>query len=389
MTAKMRILWALSCALCLAVGGGAFSLSVDRQGFVSSLVSSSGSLLLSSRRKDAVMSGSASADEDTVGNTEVVVYHPLSISVDGVTVQVACWHPGDKVGQVSGRTSPALYDYNIALSKIGKSLAGWNLPKFIDRSFELEPTRRGVIANKDQQLPSRCPVVLLAHGFLGSRFDLSNIGEELAAEGFLVLSPEFPESLSASYDPNASISGVPIDRSAINDQLLESVCGPLSPTSLGIVGHSLGCGTVDRTGDESWTRVSIAGGSPSVRGPKSCFIGSVNDGAVSVARAIEPLNQYSFAQLDEATVRSKSWQKLSPRTSFIFRDLNNGPNHISFLAEPCNDAMISFLSPLLPVAQLLGIPVLDFDRYQVSRDSAATGEVVIPLVVDYLKQNML
>lgn len=376
-------------ALCLAVGGGAFSLSVDRQGFVSSLVSSSGSLLLSSHRKDAVVSGSASTNEDAVATT-AVVYQPLSISVDGVTVQVACWHPSDKVGQVSSRAAPPLYEYNIALSKIGKSLANWSLPTFIDRSFALEPTRRGVIPSQDQQqLPSHCPVVLLAHGFLGSRFDLSHIGEELAAEGFLVLSPEFPESLSASYDPNASKSGVPIDRSSINDQLLESVCGPLSPTSYGIVGHSLGCGTVDRTGDEKWTRVSIAGGSPSVRGPRSCFIGSVNDGAVSVARAIEPLNQYNFAQLDETTVRSRSWQKLPPRTSFIFRDVSNGPNHISFLAEPCNDAMISFLSPLLPVAQLLGIPVLDFDRYQVSRDSAATGKVVIPLVVDYLKQYMI
>ena len=377
----MRTPW----ALCLAVGGGAFSLSVDRQGFVSSLVSSSGSLLLSSRQDTPVASSSVSTNDDTTA----VVYHALSLSVDGVTVQVACWHPSGEARQASSRTAPPRYEYNIALSKIGKSLANWNLPKFIDRSFELEPTRRGVVPSVDQQLPSRCPVVLLAHGYLGSRFDLSHIGEELAAQGFLVLSPEFPESLSASYDPNASKSGVPIDRSTINDQLLESVCGPLSPTSYGIVGHSLGCGTVDRTGDESWARVSIAGFSPSVRGPKSCFIGSVNDGAVSVTRAIEPLKQYNFVQLDETTVRSKSWDKLPPRTSFIFRDVNNGPNHISFLAEPCNDAMISFLSPLLPVAQLLGIPVLDFDRYQVSRDSEATGKVVIPLVVDYLKQNMI
>ena len=50
--------------------------------------------------------------------------------------------------------------------------------------------------------------------------------------------------------------------------------------------------------------------------------------------------------------------------------------------------MIQLLSPLLPVAQSLGIPVLDFDKYQKSRDSRQTAEVVIPLVTSYLKQTM-
>ena len=35
-----------------------------------------------------------------------------------------------------------------------------------------------------------------------------------------------------------------------------------------------------------------------------------------------------------------------------------------------------------------GIPVLDFDRYQASRDSIATAAVVRPLVTRYLKQHM-
>jgi hypothetical protein len=41
------------------------------------------------------------------------------------------------------------------------------------------------------------------------------------------------------------------------------------------------------------------------------------------------------------------------------------------------------------LAQALKIPVLDFDRYQLSRDSVPTAEAVHPLVVAYLKQQML
>ena len=80
-------------------------------------------------------------------------------------------------------------------------------------------------------------------------------------------------------------------------------------------------------------------------------------------------------------------EQLPNRAALIF-DRADAPNHISFLAEGVNDAMVDFLSPLLPVAQALSIPVLDFDRYQASRDSIATAEVVRPLVTRYLKQHM-
>ena len=55
------------------------------------------------------------------------------------------------------------------------------------------------------------------------------------------------------------------------------------------------------------------------------------------------------------------------------------PNHISFLSEQTNDALVNFLSPLLPVARAIEVPVLDFDKYQVScpqerrRRSSSTG----------------
>ena len=86
-------------------------------------------------------------------------------------------------------------------------------------------------------------------------------------------------------------------------------------------------------------------------------------------------------------VRSQSWDKKLPSRAFlIFNNPTNALKHISFLTEGTNDAMVQFLSPLLPLARALGIPVLDFDKYQISRDSKSTGDVVIPLVVDYLKQ---
>jgi len=134
--------------------------------------------------------------------------------------------------------------------------------------------------------------------------------------------------------------------------------------------------------------VCLAGGYPSLKGSNSLFIGSVNDGAVSVSRAVDALRENNFASLNEETIRSQSWDKLPSRASLIFNNPSNAPNHISFLAEGTNDAMVKFLSPLLPLSRWLGIPVLDFDKYQISRDSKATGEVVIPLVVDYLKEMM-
>lgn len=339
-------------------------------------------------------------------STKTILYQPLSVSVDGIQVPVASWHPLDGASPgAGGGGTVASYEHRISVSKIGRLLAGWKLPSFIDRNFSLGPSwGAGSVSvvqasggsSSGQQLQqssssAAAPVVLLAHGYLGSRFDLSHLAEALASEGFRVYACEYPESLAASYDPAESSSGVPIDRTAITEALLQALTEEwnLRPRAYGIVGHSLGCGTVDRTGDASWTRVCLAGGYPSVRGSNCLFVASVNDGAVSVGRALGALREYDFAALDEGSVRSKSWEKLPSRAALIFGDPSNAPNHISFLSEGTNDAMVEFLSPLLPVARALSIPVLDFDKYQTSRDSVATGKVVIPLVVDYLKQKML
>ena len=49
--------------------------------------------------------------------------------------------------------------------------------------------------------------------------------------------------------------------------------------------------------------------------------------------------------------------------------------------------MISFLAPLLPIAQAFEIPVLDFDKYVTSRDSIQTAQVLKPLISSFLSGN--
>ena len=63
------------------------------------------------------------------------------------------------------------------------------------------------------------------------------------------------------------------------------------------------------------------------------------------------------------------------------------PNHISFLSEGTNDEMVKFLSPFLPLARLLGIPLLDFDAYQLSGDAAPTARAVTPAVLSFFRAN--
>ena len=126
---------------------------------------------------------------------------------------------------------------------------------------------------------------------------------------------------------------------------------------------------------------------PSQRNSPALFISSVNDGAVSLGRIQGALGP-DYVMLNERDSHDEaSLSKLPSKSALIF-DKPDAPNHISFLAEGTNDAMMQLLSPLLPLAQSLGIPVLDFDKYQQSRDSKQTARVVIPLVTSYLKQTM-
>ena len=67
--------------------------------------------------------------------------------------------------------------------------------------------------------------------------------------------------------------------------------------------------------------------------------------------------------------------------AFVFAGDNSPaplPNHISFLWSEVDDAMVSLLSPLLPVAKALGLFLLDFDVYRENRDAEQTAALLVP-----------
>lgn len=220
------------------------------------------------------------------------------------------------------------------------------------------------------------------------------------------MAPEYPESLEASYP---RLEG--LDRKVVNERLLKWINDNISePTSFASIGHSMGAGSALDIGDDSWSRVlmgigrapDLPGRPPDVTakfpmrqvGGRLLFISSVNDGAVKWGGGIRVPDDYTLLQESQLVVNSEdaaSSSSNSGRLSMIIPDRaalvfdrSNAPNHISFLSENVNEAMISFLAPLLPVAQAFDIPVLDFDKYVISRDSVQTAAVLKPLIAEFL-----
>jgi hypothetical protein len=338
----------------------------------------------------------------------VVGYKSLALPLKeyNVRIPIAGWFPIDEsqsTGTVSqaafGRqSSKPIYNHQISVRRIGQLLAGWDfIPGFVSKSYDMSPSAtkykcidcsddrndvRSLLTKPDQK------IVILAHGYLGSRFDLSHLAETLAGHGYTCIAAEYPESLAASYERQPGL-----DRSVINTALIRALgVGDDTQCRFGVVGHSLGCGTVQQIGDDSWARVSIAGfprnrdGTPLRNG---LFVTSMGDGAVSLAKFGGPrfVAECGYELLSAPDINNdfSTWRGTLPQRAALVLE---NPNHISFLAENVNDAMIDFLSPLLPIAQAMEIPVLDFDKYQYSRDSKPTAEIVHPLILRYLEQEM-
>ena len=398
---------------------------MPRKPFLARTLGLVSSLLIASNTKGAAGLTVPSSSAETVSLSVAtaspppiaqVAYKPFSLYMEdvGVRVPVAAWFPVQPTGlgaspsTTAATESPASfsvayqettdlfakYSHRISIQRICLLLTGLDVvPKFVARDFELSPSLGGTVVSGDNlSLPQQGPVVLLAHGYLGSRFDLSHLAEELAAEGFTCIAPEYPESLAASFQP---LEG--LDRARINNKLLEALQAnwgiqPSPARRFGIIGHSLGCGTAMQTGDETWARVCIAGFPRTERPGNVLFVSSMNDGAVSLARfGGKSSIPRDFVILDEKDVLEAvaTRSRKLPGRSFLVLDRPDAPNHISFLSEGVNNAMIDLLSPLLPVARALDLPVLDFDRYQQSRDSVATARVVHPIIIEYLKQQMM
>ena len=180
---------------------------------------------------------------------QIVAYRSFKVPIQGygVEVPVAVWYPNattEKGAYLSVAAGSVKYTHSISVRRIGQLLCGWNLPSFLQKSYDLSPYLENYVVEDNEGISMLssvdAPVIILAHGYLGSRFDMCHLAECLAQEGFVCISPEYPESLAASYERKDGL-----ERSVITPRVMEDVIEKLGITSTrrGIVGHSLGCGT--------------------------------------------------------------------------------------------------------------------------------------------------
>ena len=102
--------------------------------------------------------------------------------------------------------------------------------------------------------PGPFPLIILAHGLVGSADKLTRLGTAWATAGYVVALPTFP--LTSDADPDViahedDVANQPADVSFIIDQLTALVADDSSPmygridlSRIGIAGHSLGATTV-------------------------------------------------------------------------------------------------------------------------------------------------
>ena len=58
------------------------------------------------------------------------------------------------------------------------------------------------------------------------------------------------------------------------------------------------------------------------------------------------------------------------------------------MSSSTNDAMVEFLSPLLPLAKTLKVPLLDFDKYAEVRDSDACQNEIVSIICDFFEAGL-
>ena len=310
-----------------------------------------------------------------------VGYYETALALDcGVRVPAAVWLPGELAAAETSK--PANYDYRISVGKLFRTFLGFPLPNSVAWSFRLAASE-GVYAAAPPPASAALastPAVVLAHGFLGSRFDLSLYGEALTAKGAVVVSPDFDQSLTGSYvsDPDGGSDRDAIVAAAVAHARRDLGAGG----KLGALGHSMGAGTSMRLSGAA-ARVAIAGFVAPVGDAPFLAIASSGDGPVPLSRVRPTVDGVGGVEPVDAAVSAPY-----PKRAALFLTGDDAPTHVSYLSPPVNDAMQAFLGPLLPVARALNVPVLDFDRYGLVRDADATSRRVVPVATGFLAQHL-
>lgn len=345
-----------------------------------------------------------------------VVYEDGAVTVDAQRVPVSLWYPAvaDASPPASGGPS-TVYPHAVSVAKISRVLLGlgkW-APRWLDREVPL-PAAAGVRSGVAPAGKVRGGCVL-CHGYLGSRFDLADFAEALAAAGFVVAAPEFAEALAdPETTPRQQRPGTPppSDPSASREEIMDATLREvldgrfdLRPgrDGLALLGQSAGAGTALRT-PGPFARVAIAGFNPpdpgSVAQDPLLVIASEGDGVISlkprekgrfgpnpgIMAAVDALpgevRRYAGSAVGELQRAAEAGS--APQQAFVAYEGEGSPNHISFLSSRTNDAMIETLSPLLPLATALDIPMLDFDVYAKTLDSDKVAAELVPAVVSWL-----
>ena len=331
------------------------------------------------------MSSTARSGSSSSSSTACFEFSITSVEISGAVIPVAIWRPA----AAGAAVLPPSYPYSIDIGKIAAKLRigwlGW-LPK---RDSALPCGAAAVVPLEGFGRARDGDAILFAHGFLGSVYDFAHAAEALAADGFTVVAPELPESLCASYIPP---DGLGREEIIVAARELVGASG-----RWGIFGHSAGAGSsLFQPGEYRLGRAAFAGGAGRIAAYASSdplFLCSSNgDGCNQfmglgaeadlrpILAAASPDGQETtlFASLSDAYASPKRPPK---RGAFIFASDNSPaplPNHISFLWSEVDEAMVSLLSPLIPLAKGLGLFLLDFDVYVANRDAEQTAAALVP-----------
>jgi hypothetical protein len=156
-----------------------------------------------------------------IGYDDVVLDLPC-----GARVPACVWLPSDGTD-----APPASYKYRISAGRLVKTILGLPTPDAIARTFALDAP--GVREAPGASVKDGTPVVVVAHGFLGTRFDLSKFGEALAREGAVAIAPDFDETLAGSYTPDK-------DGGSSRDKIVVAALEPVWKSKFyGVVLHAI------------------------------------------------------------------------------------------------------------------------------------------------------